>query len=78
MGLNPQLLRQGKYDLARRNPSAKSTDEGEQLLLAILAATENLVDSRKSFRESAADYNPLGQFAAAHGGAFTARRPDDF
>ena len=78
MRLNPELLRKARYDVDARNRPAKVANEGEQLLLAILAASENLIQRRKSFRESAADYNPLGQFGAAHRGVFGAWQRDDF
>jgi len=41
--------------------------EGEQLLLAILAASETMIRNRKSFLELTADFSPIGQFGAAHG-----------
>lgn len=73
--LNPVLLRRAKYDFNGSKPPATNPKEGEQLLLAILAASETLIDNRKSFWEFAADYNPVGQFFATQKPGFLSPAP---
>ena len=64
MRFNPEQLRKTRIHPPKGAPPSGKT--GEQLLLAILAEAERPIDARKSFWSCIADYNPLGQFGAAH------------
>ena len=66
MRLNPGALRQAKFDLGTTACVAEAPPAGEQLLLAILAASETMIRNRRSFWELTADFNPIGHFGAAH------------
>jgi hypothetical protein len=63
MRLDPQMLR----DAREASASTAEPTSGEGLMIAILLASEGLRERQaRSFRESMSDYNPLGQFFAAH------------
>ena len=64
--LNPQLLRTGRRPALLGTFGPNEAKSGEALLLGILAASGGLVEKRGSFWESMSEYNPLGQFFAAH------------
>jgi len=63
--LDPERLRDGTPALAAADRIAED-NTGQKLILAILAQTEWTLGRRKSFWEVIANYNPLGQFGAAH------------
>ena len=66
MRLNPQLLRTARVASLGFPTESKETKSGQALLIAILAASDSLLERRLSFWESMSEYNPLGQFFAAH------------